>query len=128
MDPQATSRYRATIVARARFVEDLLAERTGRNATQYVPLGAGLDTFAQRRPDLAARIRAFEVDRPGPRAWKRRHLAELGYRVPDGLVPVDFETGDWWERRTSVPPTPTPSPTTTPTPTGRSGHEVISLN
>ena len=28
-------------------------------------LGAGLDTFAQRRPDLAARLRVFEVDQPG---------------------------------------------------------------
>ncbi len=39
----------------------------------------------------------FEVDRPGPQAWKRRRLLDLGLGVPDWLrlVPVDLE-GDWW--------------------------------
>ncbi|MEU5094401.1 class I SAM-dependent methyltransferase [Streptomyces sp. NPDC020996] len=99
MDERATRRVRASIVARARFAEDLVEERAGQGVDQYVVLGAGLDTFAQRRPDLAARLRVFEVDRPGPQAWKRRRLAELGLGVPEGLrfVPVDFE-GDWWGR------------------------------
>ncbi|HEY2575614.1 MAG TPA: class I SAM-dependent methyltransferase [Streptosporangiaceae bacterium] len=101
MDPLATSRYRAGILARARFVEDLVAEQAGHGVAQYVILGAGLDTFAQRRPDLAASLRVFEVDRPGPQAWKRQRLTELGYGIPDWLrlVPVDFEAGgSWWER------------------------------
>jgi methyltransferase (TIGR00027 family) len=95
MHPQGTSRFRAGIVARARFVEDLVAEQAARGVGQYVILGAGLDTFAQRRPGLAARLRVFEVDQPGPQAWKRRRLAEIGYGVPDWLrlVPVDFEAG-----------------------------------
>ncbi|GGP86550.1 hypothetical protein GCM10010278_76340 [Streptomyces melanogenes] len=69
--------------------------------TQYVVLGAGLDTFAQRKPEIASRLRIFEVDQPGPQAWKRRRLAELGYDIPEWLhlVPVDFEADeDWWER------------------------------
>jgi methyltransferase (TIGR00027 family) len=101
MDPNATRTHRAGVVARARFIEDLVAERAGAGVTQYVILGAGLDTFTQRRPELAARLRVFEVDRPGPQAWKRRRLVELGYGVPDQLrlVPVDFEAGgDWWQR------------------------------
>ena len=53
MDPQATSGYRAGIVARARFIEDLVVEEAGRGIGQYLILGAGLDTFAQRRPDWA---------------------------------------------------------------------------
>ncbi|MDI2127859.1 class I SAM-dependent methyltransferase [Yinghuangia seranimata] len=92
---------RAAMVARARFVEDLVAERADGGVTQYVILGAGLDTFAQRRPELGSRIRVFEVDQPGTQAWKRRRLAELGYDVPSWLtlVPVDFEAGDsWWDR------------------------------
>jgi len=96
-----TRSFRASIVARGRFIEDLVAERAARGVGQYVILGAGLDTFAQRRPDLAARLGVFEVDRPGPQAWKRRRLAELGLGVPPSLrlVPVDFEAGDsWWER------------------------------
>jgi methyltransferase (TIGR00027 family) len=101
MDPRATSRYRAGIVARARFVEDLVTEQAGHGVGQYVILGAGLDTFAQRRPEIASRLRVFEVDRPGPQAWKRQRLTDLGYGVPGWLrlVPVDFEAGaSWWER------------------------------
>lgn len=100
MDPQGTSLFRASVVARSRFVEDLVAEQAGRGVAQYVILGAGLDTFAQRQPDLAARMWVFEVDRPGPQAWKRRRLAELGFGIPGWLrlVPVDFEAGmSWWE-------------------------------
>src|SRR5437588_4320916 len=99
MDPQATSGYRAGIVARARFIEDLVAEQAGHGVAQYVILGAGLDTFAQRRPQIAARLRVFEVDQPGPQAWKRQRLIELGFGIPDWLrlVPVDFEaSGSWW--------------------------------
>ena len=88
-------------MARARFIEDLVAEQAGHGVAQYVILGAGLDTFAQRRPEIASRLRVFEVDQPGPQAWKRQRLIELGFGVPDWLrlVPVDFEAGgSWWEQ------------------------------
>src|ERR1041384_4888795 len=48
MNPQWTRGIRAWIVARARYIEDLIAEQAGRGIGQYVILGAGLDTFAQR--------------------------------------------------------------------------------
>jgi methyltransferase (TIGR00027 family) len=100
MDPQTTAPMRAGIVSRARFLEDLLAEQAERGVDQYVVLGAGLDTFAQRRPDLAARFTVFEVDQPGPQAWKRQRLTELGFDIPPWLrlVPVDFEVDAWWRR------------------------------
>jgi methyltransferase (TIGR00027 family) len=101
MDPKGTSLFRASIVARARFIEDLVIEKAGHGVSQYVILGAGLDTFAQRKPEIASGLRVFEVDRPGPQAWKQQRLAELGFGVPDWLrfVPVDFEAGDaWWEQ------------------------------
>ncbi len=101
MHPQGTSQFRASIVARARFIEDLVEEQAGRGVGQYVILGAGLDTFAQRRPEIASRLHLFEVDEPGPQAWKRQRLIELGFGVPEWLrfVPVDFEAGEgWWER------------------------------
>jgi methyltransferase (TIGR00027 family) len=101
MDPAGTSGFRAAIVARARFIEELVAERAGHEVAQYVVLGAGLDTFAQRRPQIAARLRVFEVDQPGPQAWKRQRLIELGYGIPDWLqlVPVDFEASEsWWQQ------------------------------
>jgi methyltransferase (TIGR00027 family) len=101
MDPHFTSRFRASIVARARFIEDMVVERAGRGVGQYVILGAGLDSFAQRRPEIASSLKVFEVDPPGPQAWKRRRLIELGFGIPEWLrlVPVDFEAGDaWWQR------------------------------
>ncbi|MGE5596253.1 MAG: class I SAM-dependent methyltransferase [Hyphomicrobiales bacterium] len=101
MDPEFTRQFRASIVARARFIEDLVEEEARCGIGQYVLLGAGLDTFAQRRPEVASRLRVFEVDQPGPQAWKQQRLAELGYEVPGWLrfVPVDFEAGDsWWEQ------------------------------
>ena len=101
MDPDGTRGFRASIVARARFIEDLVAEQAGRGVSQYVLLGAGLDTFAQRRPEIASRMRVFEVDQPGSQAWKRQRLTELGYGVPDWLrlVPVNFEqNGSWWQQ------------------------------
>jgi methyltransferase (TIGR00027 family) len=93
-----TRPFRASIVARARFIEDLVARQVERGVNQYVILGAGLDTFAQRRPELASRLKVFEIDRPGPQAWKRQRLTELGLRVPT-LVPVDFERGEAWFER-----------------------------
>lgn len=102
MDPHATRQFRASIIARARFIEDLITEQQANHAVgQYVILGAGLDTFAQRKPEIASRLRIFEVDQPGPQAWKRQRLIELGFGVPEWLrlVPVDFERGDaWWQR------------------------------
>ena len=101
MDPIGTRWFRASIVARARFVEDLVAEEADRGVTQYVILGAGLDTFAQRRSEVASRLTVFEVDQPGPQAWKIQRLIELGFGVPDWLrlVAVDFEaTGPWWDQ------------------------------
>ena len=101
MDPQVTRGYRAGIVARARFIEDLATEQASYGVAQYVILGAGLDTFAQRRPELASRLRIFEVDRPGPQTWKRKRLIELGFGVPEWLrlVAVDFEADASWRER-----------------------------
>jgi len=96
-----TRPFRASILARARFIEDLVSERAEQGVGQYVILGAGLDTFAQRRPELGSRLSVFEIDQPGTQAWKRQRLLDLGFGVAPflRLVPVDFEAGEaWWER------------------------------
>jgi O-methyltransferase involved in polyketide biosynthesis len=70
-----------------------------------LPCGAGLDTLAQRRPELSAHLRIYEVDQPGTQAWKRRRLVEVGLGLPDWLrlVPIDFETGEsWWDGLTAA--------------------------
>jgi methyltransferase (TIGR00027 family) len=101
MDPQFTRPFRASIVARARFIEDLVVEQAALGIGQYVILGAGLDSFAQRRPEIASRLTVFEVDQPGPQKWKRQRLGELGFGMPSWLrfVPVDFEAGEAWQNR-----------------------------
>jgi len=73
-------------------------EQAGRGLGQYVILGAGLDSFAQRTPEIASSLRVFEIDQAGPQAWKRQRLIELGFGVPDWLrfLPVDFEAGGSW--------------------------------
>lgn len=89
MHPIGTRPFRASIVGRARFIEDLVASS---GVSQYVLLGAGLDSFAQRQ---TGNVRVFEIDQPGPQAWKKRRLEELGLTMPS-LVPVDFEKGESW--------------------------------
>ena len=99
-DMKYTKRLRASIVARARFVEDLIIEENEKGIDQYIILGAGLDTFAQRRPDIVSGIHIYEIDQPDTLAWKQQRLIELGFSVPDSLhfVPVDFEISSWWDQ------------------------------
>ena len=79
------------VCVRSRYAEDIVEQQAGTGTGQYVILGAGLDTFAYRRPDPGLRV--FEVDHPATQAWKQRRLADLGVAIPGNLVfvPVDFE-------------------------------------
>jgi methyltransferase (TIGR00027 family) len=83
--------FRAFMAVRSRYVEDQLALAVSRGVTQYVVLGAGLDTFAWRNPFDGLRV--FEVDFPATQEWKRTMLAAAGLGIPDNLtfVPLDFE-------------------------------------
>jgi len=82
---------RAFLVARSRYAEDRLAEAVAAGVSQYVLLGAGLDTFAYRKPH--PQLRVFEVDHPATQQWKRELLASSGVAIPASLryAPVDFE-------------------------------------
>ena len=83
----------AFIVVRSRYMEDEVDHALARGVSQYVILGAGLDSFAYRRTDLAKVLCVFEVDHPATQAWKRTLLEEAGIDLPPNLslVPVDFE-------------------------------------
>lgn len=98
-DMKYTKRLRASIVARARFVEDLVKEQIGKGVKQYVLLGAGLDSFAQRNATLSSQVDIYEIDQPDTLAWKEIKLLENGYGIPGNLhfVPVDFENRSWWD-------------------------------
>jgi methyltransferase (TIGR00027 family) len=83
--------FRAFLVARSRYAEDNLAKALSHRVTQYVLLGAGLDTFAYRNPH--PNLRVFEVDHPATQQWKRDLLEKNSIPIPATLTftPVDFE-------------------------------------
>lgn len=101
MHLHGTAGYRAGIVARARFIEDLVMQQARSGLEQYILLGAGLDTFAQRRLKETPNLKVFEIDQPGTQKWKKRRLAECGFEIPERLkfVPVDFEAGESWREK-----------------------------
>jgi methyltransferase (TIGR00027 family) len=80
---------RAFICARSRVAEDALSAAVERGVTQYLLLGAGLDTFAWRNPHPDLRV--FEADHPDTQAWKRERLAGLGAPERLTFVGVDLE-------------------------------------
>jgi len=81
----------AALCTRSRYVEDRL---TAGAFAQYVILGAGLDSFAWRRPDLLRSVKVFEVDHPASQEWKLQRVRDLALPLNDSqvFVPVDFET------------------------------------
>jgi methyltransferase (TIGR00027 family) len=80
------------IISRARYTEDTLEKVVNQGVKQYVILGAGLDTFAFRRPEMMELLEVFEVDHPATQEFKLHRLAELGWKHPAKLhfVSVDF--------------------------------------
>ena len=82
---------RVQVACRSRYAEDALARAAGAGVSQYVILGAGLDSFAYRA-DLAGRLRVFEVDHPASQDFKRAALRAADIPVPDNVqfVPADL--------------------------------------
>jgi methyltransferase (TIGR00027 family) len=83
--------FRLFMASRSRYAEDQLAAAVALGVTQYVVLGAGLDTFAYRNP--FPQLHVFEVDFPATEQWKHELLAESKIEIPNNLtyVPLDFE-------------------------------------
>ncbi len=81
------------ILVRARYTEDVLDAAIERGVRWYVLLGAGMDTLALRRRDLAGRLEIVEIDYPATLDLKRERLAAVGVEVPPHLhwVPADLE-------------------------------------
>jgi len=83
--------FRSFMAARSRFAEDELARAVQWGVTQYVVLGAGLETFAYRNAN--PELRVYEVDFPATQEWKRWLLGQAAIAIPVNLkfVPLDFE-------------------------------------
>lgn len=85
---------RSHVVLRSRFTEDRLREAVDRGVTQYIILGAGLDTFAYRQPDWARPLTIFEVDLPDTQAVKRERLRNASIAIRDNITFVPYDYGD----------------------------------
>ena len=83
------------IMARKRYIDDVLCEAANGSLGAVVNLGAGFDTRAARLPELEA-IPVWEVDQPGNIEAKRRRLRAVLGEVPDHvkLVSIDFDKED----------------------------------
>ena len=68
-------KWTTQLFSRARYAEDALEKAVRQGVKQYVILGAGLDTFAFRRPDLMEYLEVFEVDHPATQEFKLHRLA-----------------------------------------------------
>ncbi|HPG24129.1 MAG: class I SAM-dependent methyltransferase [Spirochaetaceae bacterium] len=91
--PWILAENRLFITLRARYAEDRLRAAHAQGVRQYVLLGAGLDSFAFRRPAALSDVTIYEVDHPSTQDWKRARLEELGWPIPENVhfVPCDFE-------------------------------------
>jgi methyltransferase (TIGR00027 family) len=89
----ASLALRSHIVLRSRYAEDRLQEAVARGVTQYVILGAGLDTFAYRQPEWAKGLRIFELDRAPMQKEKKERLSLSRVVVPENVIfgSIDFD-------------------------------------
>ncbi len=87
------------IVARERYIDDLLKAALKEGLDQVVLLGAGFDTRAYRIAGIE-KTHVFEVDHPATQAAKLEKLQRVTYPLPAHVtfVPVDFDTDSLRER------------------------------
>lgn len=83
-------------ITRSRYTEDCLMKAIKAGVEQYVILGAGLDTFAFRYPDLLKSLNVFELDHPATQSFKRQRVDKVGWGHPENLhyISIDFTRED----------------------------------
>lgn len=81
-----------TPLARAAFCEKVLLHEVVLGLKQYVILGAGLDTFCFRHPELENSLEIFEIDYPATQEFKKKRIADANFAIPNHLhfVSMDF--------------------------------------
>lgn len=79
-------------LSRSAFCEKVLQNEIILGAEQYVILGAGLDTFCFRHPELNHRLKIFEIDHPTTQSFKLNRLKLAALDIPSNLhfVEMDF--------------------------------------
>jgi methyltransferase (TIGR00027 family) len=81
------------LVARERYIDDVLQKFLDDGLEQLVILGAGYDSRAYRF-DLADKVKTFEIDHPATQPDKLAKLKAVFGKVPEHVcyVPIDFNT------------------------------------
>ena len=89
---QEIHRYAGLFSSRALYAEDAIEKAVKQGVKQYVILGAGMDTFAFRQPEMMEKLEVFEVDHPATQEFKLHRLAELEWEHPAKLhfIYIDF--------------------------------------
>jgi methyltransferase (TIGR00027 family) len=84
-----------SMMARKRYIDDIVTEAVGGSVDAVVNLGAGFDTRAFRLPELEA-VPVWEVDQPANIEAKKARLKEISGEVRErvSLVPIDFDRED----------------------------------
>jgi len=87
------AKARTFAILRSRYTEDELSAAIDRGITQYVILGAGLDTSPYRSGHPSERVDTYEVDHPDTQRWKLDRLAQAQIPIRENLrhVAIDFE-------------------------------------
>ena len=87
----------ATIVTRARLVDDIATQLVNQGLKQIVVLGAGFDLMAARRRYELQDVTIYELDHPATQAIKRGVISDW---APGNLrmIPVNFEHEDFTQK------------------------------
>jgi len=87
------AKARTFTIMRSRYTEDELSAAIDLGITQYVILGAGLDTSPYRSGHPSERIHTYEIDHPDTQRWKLERLADAQIPIRENLrhVAIDFE-------------------------------------
>ncbi|MBO1514177.1 class I SAM-dependent methyltransferase [Metabacillus bambusae] len=83
-----------TTLARSAYCEKVLLNEVKLGVKQYVILGAGLDTFVFRHPELKNSLKIVEIDYPATQEFKKKKLENAKFNTPNNLhfVSMDFTT------------------------------------
>ena len=92
----AAMAFRTHILLRSRYAEDRLKIAVEQGVSQFLILGAGLDTFAYRQPDWGRNIKILEIDHPASQREKLAALQHHQIDIPSNVsfLSLDLEKDD----------------------------------
>lgn len=79
-------------LARSAYSEQVMLQEAALGVKQMIVLGAGMDTFSFRHPEMEDELHIFEVDLPSEQNLKKERLRQAELVIPRNLhfVPMDF--------------------------------------